>query len=343
MRIFPTVPAPAPSTVDAVLAAAHGPNIINDSLTIATRLSPIAHTLGNDTLAYFNQLAHIAAIDLTVARTIEPHLDALTILTQANPVDLSRITVDHNSTWGVFAANTPGHGLHARPSPHGPTISGTKTWCSLANHLTHALVTATNPDNTTSLYAIALTDDITIDSHAWAARGLTHITTSTITCTDIPAIPIGPPNWYLERPGFTWGGIAVAAIWYGAARAIAQQLYHHNPHREPDQIALAAIGHTDIELENARHALEIAATLIDTGHATGKHGTILALRTRSIVAEAAEHTITHVGHATGPAPLTLNKTHARRVADLTVYLRQHHAQRDHATLGKHLLNTTNTP
>ena len=48
--------------------------------------------------------------------------------------------------------------------------------------------------------------------------------------------------------------------------------------------------------------------------------------------------LARTGHALGPAPLTLDDTHARRVADLTVYLRQHHAERDVAALGRAVLD-----
>ena len=39
------------------------------------------------------------------------------------------------------------------------------------------------------------------------------------------------------------------------------------------------------------------------------------------------------GHALGPAPLAFDEEHARRVADLTLYIRQHHGDRDLAALG----------
>jgi hypothetical protein len=40
-----------------------------------------------------------------------------------------------------------------------------------------------------------------------------------------------------------------------------------------------------------------------------------------------------VGRALGAGPLAHDEAHGRRVADLTVYLRQHHAERDLARLG----------
>ena len=59
---------------------------------------------------------------------------------------------------------------------------------------------------------------------------------------------------------------------------------------------------------------------------------------RQVVADSADEILTRVGHALGPAPLTGDEDHARRVADLTVYLRQHHAERDLARQGSMVLD-----
>ena len=63
----------------------------------------------------------------------------------------------------------------------------------------------------------------------------------------------------------------------------------------------------------------------------------MAQRARQVVADTADEVISRVGHALGPAPLTGDEEHARRVADLTVYLRQHHAERDLARQGAQVL------
>ena len=84
-------------------------------------------------------------------------------------------------------------------------------------------------------------------------------------------------------------------------------------------------------------ALVIAAAQIDDGKAKGPAGEDLALRVRAVVADAAERTLRQVGHALGPAPLAFDEQHARRVADLELYLRQHHAERDLARLGELML------
>ena len=47
----------------------------------------------------------------------------------------------------------------------------------------------------------------------------------------------------------------------------------------------------------------------------------------------ATEVMARVGRALGAGPLCHDEVHSRRVADLTVYLRQHHAERDLAELG----------
>jgi hypothetical protein len=87
-------------------------------------------------------------------------------------------------------------------------------------------------------------------------------------------------------------------------------------------------------VESARRALAEAAHLIDAG--TVHDGPILAKRARAAVAAACEGILQLAGHAMGPAPLAMNATHAKRVADLQLYIRQHHAEKDDASLGNAL-------
>ena len=83
----------------------------------------------------WSALATLGATDLTVARVLEPHLDALAILDQAG-VDAEP------GAWGVYAAEGPGHPLQGRSDGSSWTLSGRKHWCSLAGSLDRALITA---------------------------------------------------------------------------------------------------------------------------------------------------------------------------------------------------------
>ncbi|HEY0215743.1 MAG TPA: acyl-CoA dehydrogenase, partial [Cellulomonas sp.] len=61
------------------------------------------------------------------------------------------------------------------------------------------------------------------------------------------------------------------------------------------------------------------------------------------VARTCEDVLRIAGHALGPAPLALEPEHAKRVADLQVYVRQQHAERDDASLGSALLRGGTRP
>ena len=57
------------------------------------------------------------------------------------------------------------------------------------------------------------------------------------------------------------------------------------------------------------------------------------VRARSAVERAASLTLDRVGRALGPGPMCMDPAHARRWADLTVFIRQSHADRDWQHLG----------
>ena len=288
------------------------------------------------TAELWSTLASLAAVDLTVARVAEPHLDALAILDQAGAA-----APPPGSTWGVWAAHAPGSRLVATPTDDGGhRLDGTKPWCSLARSVDHAVVTAHTSETTRRAFVVDLrhpgaTHD---DPTGWVSRGLVDLVSVATHYDGVPATPVGADEWYLTRPGFAWGGMGVAACWYGAAVALARTLAAACARREPDQVALMHLGAVDAQLHAARMVLGGAAADVDAGRADGEPGALLAARVRSVVATTCEDVMVRVGHALGPAPLTSDAAHAARVADLTVYLRQHHAERDEAALGRAALS-----
>lgn len=313
---------------------------LDAALEIARSLSPVAGALGGSTWTWLRTLASLGAGDLTVARVVEPHLDALAILDQA--VQHERATDDswpspvppRNSTWGVYAAHAPGKHLQAVSSGGEWTLTGSKPWCSLADRLTHAVITAHVDEHRRQAFAVDLAHNgVRVSSDPWVARGLARVRSTSITLTRVPAMPVGPPQWYLERPGFAWGGIGVAGVWFGASCALAQSVLDNAHRRDPDQLALTHLGRLDTALHTTLLSLRDAAERIDAGEARGPGGELLAARVRATSAATAELVLTETGRALGPGPLTSDEEHARRVADLTVYVRQHHGERDLARIG----------
>lgn len=288
------------------------------------------------TLQLWDAMSRIAAYDLTVARALEPHVDARSILQQAD-LPLGDVGADERSTWGVFAAEGPDGRLAARETSTGWVVDGVKPWCSLAGQLSHALVTAWTSDSDRRLFAVSLGRDVRPRTAGWASRGLVDIPSAPAEFADVAAVPVGAEGWYLVRPGFWWGGIGVAACWYGGAAGVARRLAPRpaGTGRAPDQIAQLHLGEADTLLFAARSALAHAASRVDDPMARAEDE-VLARRVRGLARSVVDDVLGITARATGPAPLTFDEEHARRVADLSVYVRQDHGERDLAALGARL-------
>ena len=126
----------------------------------------------------------------------------------------------------------------------------------------------------------------------------------------------------------------MAACWYGGARGVGRTLLAAAAERDVGPHALAHLGAVDIALSTAKTALDVAADEIDADPDDRKDGGRLrALRVRALVEAVSTEVMQRVGRALGAGPLCHDEAHSRRVADLTVYLRQHHAERNLAELG----------
>ncbi len=339
---------PTAPLADLAARAARIGDDVGGALTLAAELGEVVPVPGaGRTLERWNTLATLGAADLTTARVVEPQLDALAILAEAaeagHRVELAAVGADTRSTWGVFAAEGPGLTLSADQLSDGWVLRGTKPWCSLADRLSHALITAHTPTGR-GLFAVALRDDrIEVTPGSWVARGLVHVHSGPIVVGAAPAVPVGPPRWYLERPGFAWGGIGVAAVWFGGAVGVARRLFGHAAAKPDDPLRAMAVGAVDTALTGAAAALVASASAIDGGTVTPEEAGVLAARVRGVVVAAVELTLTRAGHTLGPAALALDEEHARRVADLTLYVRQHHAERDDLALGSRLVQSGGHP
>ncbi|MGK5684228.1 acyl-CoA dehydrogenase [Actinoplanes sp. URMC 104] len=281
----------------------------------------------------FRGLAALGRADPVAARLGEGHADALAIRAELGD-DGPRAPGER---WGVWAA-TP-RSVRAVQTADGWRLTGERPWCSGAGWCTHALVTAEAGDDI-RLFAVAnaAPHAVALDG-TWPAVGMAGSDSRTVRFTDAPARPVGGPGEYVNRPGFWHGGIGVAACWYGGALGIADTLRAAAAARGPH--ALAHLGAADVALGAARAVLDEAAALIDADPNAIRHR--LALRVRATVEAAATEVIDRTGRALGAGPLSRDEAHARRVADLTVYLRQSHAETDLEQLGRLVAESEESP
>jgi alkylation response protein AidB-like acyl-CoA dehydrogenase len=273
-------------------------------------------------------LADLAGEDLSLARLAEGHADAVAILAELGGPD-----PEPGSRWGVWAANPPGPGVTATRRGGTWVLNGTKQYCSGARVCTHALVTA-RADDGERLFAVTA-EHLEPRAGSWPATGMAGSDTLDVGFAGAAGEPVGPPGGYASRPGFSHGGAGVAACWYGGARGVARALLRAVAKGGIGPHALAHLGAVDVALRTARAALGQAATEIDADPADRRgEGQLRALRVRALTEAAATDVLARTGRALGAGPLGHDEAHSRAVADLTVYLRQHHAERDLARLGE---------
>ncbi|MFI1581069.1 acyl-CoA dehydrogenase [Embleya sp. NPDC020630] len=281
--------------------------------------------------ARWRVLVATAERDLALGRLAEGHTDALAIIAEVAP---DAEPVPEGSRWGVWAAEPPGSRLVATARDGGWVLDGVRRYCSGALMCTHALVTADTGEGS-RLFRIDL-DHVGYRPRpdSWPAVGMAASQTLDVELAAVPARPLGAVGAYLDRPGFHHGGAGVAACWFGGARAVARPLTAAARAGRLDAHGLAQLGAVDLALHTAERALYAAAAEIDADPAD-RAGTaeVRALRLRALVERTCTEVLERVGRALGAGPLCHDGEHARAVADLTVYIRQHHAERDLARLG----------
>jgi alkylation response protein AidB-like acyl-CoA dehydrogenase len=293
---------------------------------------------GGATLDRWRMLAAVAGCDLALVKLFEGHTDALAIL-----AELEGSGAGEHATWGVWAAEPPTARLGARIAGEGGrlALNGTKAWCSGAEHITHALVTAWNERDESILAAVDLRQPgVRVTDEGWAAVGMHASASVDVHFDNADAVQIGAARAYLERPGFWQGGGGIAACWFGAASAIGE-FVRRDARRRADPHKLAHLGAIDTALSGAAAVLRETAARFD--HEPRADAMPAALRARLVVERAAANVIDHAGRALGAAPLCRDEHFARLMADLPVFVRQSHAERDEAALAQRVVNEERGP
>lgn len=282
---------------------------------------------GGDTLQRWQCLAAVAGHDLGLCKLYEGHTDALAIMQE-----LRAQSVPEGSIWGTWASEPPQARVMVRREGDRAVLSGRKAWCSGAGVVTHGLLTAWDDDGQQQLVAVPMDQpNLCVTDDGWHAVGMANTGSVEILLENAEGWYVGPAGGYLSRPGFWLGGIGIAACWFGAARGLARYLAQHC-HARPEPHALAHLGAVDQALGACIAVLRQAANAADLQpEGPFEHSARLC---RAVAEETAETVISHVGRAMGAGPYCKDPHFARLIADLPVYLRQSHAERDLAALGQ---------
>ena len=290
---------------------------------------PLPPPAGGRTLDRWRRLAEVAAEDLALVKLYESHTDALAVL-----AELDAEPAPAGSRWAVWAAEPPQARLTIAADGAGVRLTGRKAWCSGARLVSHALVTGWDAESRPQLAAVRLDrPGITVLDTVWQAPGMSRVDTPDLDFDAVPAVAVGPPAGYLDRPGFWHGGCGIAACWYGGTVPLARAVLA-GAGRRPEPHALAHLGAIDLALRALRALLvETAGWLDDHPRESALEP---ALRLRGAADSTARLVLDHAGRALGAGPLCRDPAVARHFADLPIFLRQSHAERDLAALGEAL-------
>ncbi|WP_431049298.1 acyl-CoA dehydrogenase [Roseateles sp. L2-2] len=314
------------------------------------------------TLERWSALATVAAVDLSLVKLFEGHTDAMAILADAGGVAVPRGTSSAAPAYGMWAAEPPGARVAFRASDEDTVaLYGVKAWCSGAAALDRALLTVwpdegahADPNEGPWLADVDLRQaGVTIDASRWKAVGMADSASASVRFDAVPARLVGPAGFYLSRPGFWQGGIGIAACWHGASCAIANALVAQaraaavassgtgaNAAGDPGWHRALALGDMDRLLSANAALLREAAAWIDRH--PDRDARVWALRTRASSDECAQQVLRAATRAMGAGPLCHDERLARLAADLPVFIRQCHGDRDLAALGQELSQQADT-
>jgi hypothetical protein len=288
------------------------------------------------TLARWRVLAEVAAHDLSLAKLFEGHTDALAILAET-----AAAPAPGGARWGTWCAEPPDARVTMTITPSGPRLNGTKAWCSGAASVTHALLSCWNTAGEPCLAAVSMDQEgVTVTGDGWHAVGMAASGSVDVRFGNAVATPVGTPGIYVRRPGFWQGGAGIAACWFGGALGIARMTRQQSG-KSPDAHRLAHLGAIDVALTGAAAVLRESAAWIDEHPRGDAHR--VALRARLVIEAAADEVVRHAGRCVGAGPLCRNPRFARGMADLPVFMRQSHAERDLASLGLQVLEAEVSP
>ena len=289
---------------------------------------------GGATLQRWRALSDVASHDLSLGKLFESHADALAILQELGDTE----GAPPGSSWGVWAAEPPDARVLISPSAdHRVTLTGKKSWCSGAAHLSHALITVWDAEgNGPFLAKVSLRQEgVCVSPQGWNAVGMAATDSVDVHFSGACATLVGDAGAYLRRPGFWQGGAGIAACWYGGAVRLAQAL--GKSARPPagaggNAFRYAALGKVDLALQQTAALLREAAAWIDAHPRDDAH--LSAIRVRMAAEDCAVQVLHQTGRSLGAAAFCKDAAFARMAADLPVFIRQSGGERDASAVGE---------
>ncbi len=279
-------------------------------------------------------LVETARVDLTLARLVEGHADAMRILDQAD--EQARPGV-----YGVWASRSVGTGVAGQFREGRWTVRGELRFASGVELLDRALIPVWVDEGHHQLLDLSLAEGtFTADPSSWRTAAMDASQSWTVHVDTEASInaTVGPQDWYLDRPGFVVGGLGVAAVWAGGAQHLLDLLVRAVHDHPTTAAGLRRLGLVDQAVWEARTAVEQVADRIE---GMGNHRIDIEVsRARMTAAVAAERVVAEAAHIVGPGGLSRNERLIRASQDLGIYVRQLALDADLEARGRRIAHET---
>ena len=257
--------------------------------------------------------------DLSLAKLAEAHWDAVAILRESGRPPVV------GAKYAVWASEIPGKPMRFEDG----CLSGTKEFCSGAGLVDRALVSS--GDLLLEIDLTAHPDRVKTDAGGWQTEAFRATQTAALTFKSYPTVVVSEANWYVARPGFWQGACGPAAAWAGGAAGLVD---HAMSAKRSDAHTTAQLAAMHANVWATEAILAAAAAEFDRDPTS--NAMVRALEVRHLVEQLCTDTLRRFARALGPAPLAKNADVARRYAELDLFLRQCHAERDLESLGRAL-------
>ena len=283
---------------------------------------------GDRQVELFNVLRLIGAGDLSVARLVEGHFNAISLVVRygtAAQLKSFASSVAGGALSGVWGADDAA-GLNIHSENGGARLSGRKILASGAGTVTRPVVTAKAPDGQV-MCLLDLRADHAVDLSGWNAQGMRSTATGAVDLTGIPIGPdeiIGGAGDFMRQPHFSGGAWRFCAAHLGAMEKLVELFRDHltTRGRGDDPYQLQRVAQCVAAATTARFWIEDAARRLGADDHDPAAVVAFVNLTRMVTERAALDIMEAVQRGVGLVSFIRPNPIERICRDLSTYLRQ---------------------
>ena len=269
---------------------------------------------GGDPVSLAARLVSIAEADLSVARIVEGHVNAVRL------IGLLGGTPDAGAVHGVWGAD-------ALPpvAAEGNRLTGAKRYASGLGIVERALLTVGSGEDC-RLALVDVRDPARHRPEAWDMVGMQPTLSGEIDLDGLVPVWIGGPGDYFREPHFLGGVWRIAALQLGGTLGLlgaARDVLADRGHLDADaQVARLAplVGRAMAAFGLVERAASVAEG--DKGLSDPERAVMLSIQSRLLTEDLAQDAIAAVERSVGLSHFTADAETGRRARDLATYCRQ---------------------